>query len=763
MLSASLEKTLKRALELAAESKSEFATLEHLLLAMTDNKECLDIFRACSVDLPLLKKNLYEFIDSHIEPVEDADGVSLTDSFHRVFKRAMLHAQSSQKEQVTGANVLVAMFAEKESHALYFLQQQGMRRYDAVTYVAHGIRKSEDDELGGGYHLQQPDASYEKDASDDDAPLRKWCVDLNERARQGEIDPLVGREKELLRTIHILCRRMKNNPLFVGEAGVGKTAIAEGLALRIVQGDVPDLMRGATLYGLDMGALLAGSRYRGDFEERLKAVVHAIENKRKAILFIDEIHTLVGAGATSGGAMDASNLLKPALARGRLRCIGSTTFKEYHNYFEKDRALVRRFQKVEVQEPSEDEAVDILRGLKSSYESHHGVVYADEALREAVRLSARYVTDRFLPDKAIDAIDEAGAAAALSVTNNVNVTKNVAKERKQSSIDATAIEETIARMAHVPPKKVARDDRSFLADIEKKLKKAVHGQDEALAALSDAVKLARAGLRDIGKPVGCYLFAGPTGVGKTETARSLADVWGAPLLRFDMSEYMERHSVARLIGAPPGYVGFDQGGLLTESVLKNPHAVVLLDEIEKAHADLTNILLQVMDYGVLTDHNGRSVSFRNVIVIMTTNVGSGLFGKRAMGFTHGDKTQGELEGESALQGAFSPEFRNRLDGIVPFKPLRRETVRRIVDKKIKELEAQLQERQLRVSVSAAAKRWLARQGYSEEMGARPMERLIAAEIKKPLAELILFGTPKNGGVIDVDWNKKAGITVAMRS
>ena len=757
MLSASLEKTLKRALELAAESKSEFATLEHLLLAMTDNKECLDIFRACSVDLPLLKKNLYEFIDSHIEPVEDADGVSLTDSFHRVFKRAMLHAQSSQKEQVTGANVLVAMFAEKESHALYFLEQQGMRRYDAVTYVAHGIRKSEEDERGGD-HLLPSDVSHEGDTSDDDAPLRKWCVDLNERARQGGIDPLVGREKELLRTIHILCRRMKNNPLFVGEAGVGKTAIAEGLALRIVQGDVPDIMRGATLYGLDMGALLAGSRYRGDFEERLKAVVHAIENKRKAILFIDEIHTLVGAGATSGGAMDASNLLKPALARGRLRCIGSTTFKEYHNYFEKDRALVRRFQKVEVQEPSEDEAVDILRGLKSAYESHHGVVYADEALSEAVRLSSRYVTDRFLPDKAIDAIDEAGAAAALKMT----MMKMKTRKKTDATIDADAIEATIARMASVPPKKVARDDRSFLADIEKKLKKAVHGQDEALAALSDAVKLARAGLRDVGKPVGCYLFAGPTGVGKTETARALADVWGAPLLRFDMSEYMERHSVARLIGAPPGYVGFDQGGLLTESVLKNPHAVVLLDEIEKAHADLTNILLQVMDYGTLTDHNGRSVSFRNVIVIMTTNAGADLFGKRAMGFTHGDKTRGQLEGDEALQGAFSPEFRNRVDGIVPFKSLGRTTVRRIVDKKIKELEAQLGERQLRINVSAAAKRWLADAGYSEEMGARPMERLIAAEVKKPLAELILFGKAKDGGVIDVNWNKKTGITVAVR-
>lgn len=740
MLSESLEKSLRRALTIAAEHKSEFATLEHLLLALIDDSECQDVLDACQIDRLRLQRDLNQFIYDHQESLdgEHHKGVMLTDSFHRVLQRAAIHVQSSQKGEVTGANVLIAMFSERESHAVYFLQKQGMSRYDAVSYVAHGIRKDEESET---HEIVTRKETKEKKPA---TPLDKWCVDLNGRARQGKIDPLVGRAKELTRVIHILSRRIKNNPLLVGEAGVGKTAIAEGLAMRIVAGDVPEVMKEAHLYSLDMGALLAGSRYRGDFEERLKAVVSAIEAKKRAILFIDEIHTLVGAGATSGGAMDASNLLKPALARGQLRCIGSTTFKEYHNYFEKDRALVRRFQKVEVNEPSHDEALDILRGLKGAYEEYHGVTYEDDALKEAVSLSARHITDRFLPDKAIDAIDEAGAAFALLQLER----KNAGKRKTRALIDATAIEDVVARMANVPPKKVMRDETRLLSSLEKKLKKSVHGQDDALVALSDAVKLARAGLRETEKPVGCYLFAGPTGVGKTETARVLADALGVSLMRFDMSEYMERHSIARLIGAPPGYVGFDQGGLLTDAILKNPHGVLLLDEIEKAHPDLFNVLLQVMDYGTLTDHNGRAVSCRNLILIMTTNAGADMFSKSPMGF--GAQKHDE---EGAFKQVFSPEFRNRLDGIMMFRALPSSVVRRIVDKKLGELQDQLGERAITLEVDAAAKKWLAQKGYSDVYGARPLARLITQELKKPLSQDILFGALKKGGTVKVSVTK----------
>jgi len=738
MLSRNLEKTLHRALAYANERRHEYATLEHLLLSLTEDQDAVAVLRACTVDLDKLRRDLLNYVDNDLASlisshVEDAKP---TASFQRVLQRAAIHVQSSGREEVTGANVLVAMFAERESHAVYFLQEQEMTRFDAVNYISHGIAKapgrSEQRRVQGA---EQETPTAEKAQKRGHDALDAYCVNLNKKARTGKIDPLIGRAAEVDRTIQILCRRSKNNPLYVGDPGVGKTAIAEGLARRIVNAEVPEVLQNAIIFALDMGALLAGTRYRGDFEERLKAVLTELEAMPGSVLFIDEIHTVIGAGATSGGAMDASNLLKPALASGAIRCIGSTTYKEYRNYFEKDRALVRRFQKIDVIEPSIEDAVEILRGLKPYYEEYHKVRYTAEAIRAAVELSARYINDRKLPDKAIDVIDEVGAAQML-----------VPEAKRLQIITEKEIEAVIATMARIPPKSVSSDDKEVLQNLERDLKTMVFGQDSAIEALASAIKLARAGLREPEKPIGNYLFSGPTGVGKTEVARQLARTLGIELTRFDMSEYMERHTISRLIGAPPGYVGFDQGGLLTDAVDQHPHCVLLLDEIEKAHPDLFNILLQVMDYGKLTDHNGKSVDFRNVILIMTTNAGASELARPAIGFGSDVRTGDDQE---AINRMFTPEFRNRLDSVISFSALSPETIHRVVDKFILQLEVQLADRGVTIELDDEARAWLAKKGYDKLYGARPLGRLIQESVKKPLAEELLFGRLAKGGVVQV--------------
>jgi ATP-dependent Clp protease ATP-binding subunit ClpA len=744
--SRSLEQSLHRALALANERHHEYATLEHLLLALTEDQDAAAVMRACNVDIEKLKRNLVDYIDGELENLvmEAADDSKPTAGFQRVIQRAVIHVQSSGREEVTGANVLVAIFAERESHAAYFLQEQDMTRYDAVNYISHGIAKrpgmSESKPVRGVE--DETDTKPGDDGKKKTDALEAYCVNLNKKAREGKIDPLIGREQELARTIQVLCRRQKNNPLYVGEPGVGKTAIAEGLARRIVEGEVPEVLRKATIFTLDMGSLLAGTRYRGDFEERLKQVIKELEAYPHSIVFIDEIHTVIGAGATSGGAMDASNLLKPALASGNLRCIGSTTYKEYRQYFEKDRALVRRFQKIDVNEPSPDDAVDILKGLKPYFEDYHHLRYTNEAIKAAVDLSVRYIHDRKLPDKAIDVIDESGAAQML-----------LPEGRRKKTIGIKEIEATVATMARIPPKTVSKDDAEVLSNLENSLKQVVYGQDKAIGALTSAIKLARAGLREPEKPIGSYLFSGPTGVGKTEVARQLAAALGVPLHRFDMSEYMERHTVSRLIGAPPGYVGFDQGGLLTDSVDQTPHCVLLLDEIEKAHPDLFNILLQVMDHGKLTDHNGKQVDFRNVILIMTTNAGASELAKSAYGFT---RTKREGDDTEAITRMFTPEFRNRLDATITFGHLPPSIIAKVVEKFVMQLEAQLDDRGVTIELSEEAAAWLVEHGYDEQMGARPMSRVIQEKVKQPLADEVLFGRLKNGGHVRVVLKEEEG-------
>jgi ATP-dependent Clp protease ATP-binding subunit ClpA len=746
--SQSLEKALHQALTIANERHHEYATLEHLLLALIDDRDAGAVMRACNVDIVQLKKTVTDYIDRELDNLVtgyDEDSKP-TAAFQRVIQRSVIHVQSSNRDEVTGANVLVAIFAERESHAAYFLQEQQMTRYDAVNYISHGISKRSgvsDDLTQDKLHDQEEVAQPENEESSKkkiDA-LTAYCVNLNEKAKAGKIDRLVGRESEVNRTIQVLCRRSKNNPLYVGDPGVGKTAIAEGLAKRIVDGDVPEVLLNDTIFSLDMGSLLAGTRYRGDFEERLKQVVKELEDYPGAVLFIDEIHTVIGAGATSGGSMDASNLLKPALSSGQIRCIGSTTYKEFRQFFEKDRALVRRFQKIDVPEPTVPDAIEIMRGLKPYFEDFHKVKFSNDALTAAVELSARYITDRKLPDKAIDVIDESGAAQML-----------VPEVKRKKVIGIKEIEATVATMARIPPKTVSKDDEQVLASLEKDLKRVVYGQELAIESLSSAIKLARAGLREPDKPIGSYLFSGPTGVGKTEVAKQLASTLGVQLLRFDMSEYMERHTVSRLIGAPPGYVGFEQGGLLTDGVDQHPHCVLLLDEIEKAHPDLFNILLQVMDHGRLTDHNGKQIDFRNVILIMTTNAGAADLAKAAIGFGSSRREGDDME---AINRLFTPEFRNRLDAIIPFGPLPVPVIHKVVQKFIMQLEAQLADRGVTFELDKKAVNWLADKGYDERMGARPLGRVIQEYIKKPLADELLFGKLKNGGTVKVTTGEKA--------
>ncbi len=742
----SLEKTLHAALANAGERSHEYATLEHLLLALIDDPDAAQVMQACGVDLGDLGEVVKQYLDQEYQSLKTAEKgePSPTAGFQRVIQRAILHVQSSGKDTVTGANVLVALFSERDSYAVYFLQQQDMSRLDAVSFISHGIGK-------GGKRIE--DRSPKGSADSDGAPpedkdeskadpkgkketaLDQFTVNLNEKALAGKIDPLIGRGPEVDRTIQILCRRSKNNPLYVGDPGVGKTAIAEGLARKIVEGDVPEVLTEAVIYSLDMGALLAGTRYRGDFEERLKQVVSELEKMPHAVLFIDEIHTVIGAGATSGGAMDASNLLKPALSGGAIRCIGSTTYKEFRNHFEKDRALLRRFQKIDVNEPTIEDTIKILKGLLSAFEDHHKVKYTPDAIKTAVELSARYINDRKLPDKAIDVIDEVGAMQMLFPPS-----------KRKKTITAREIEAVIATMARIPPKSVSSDDRSVLEHLDRDLKRVVFGQDKAISVLSSAMKLSRAGLRDPDKPIGSFLFSGPTGVGKTEVAKQLAEIMGIPIQRFDMSEYMERHSVSRLIGAPPGYVGFDQGGLLTDAVDQQPHCVLLLDEIEKAHPDLFNILLQVMDHGKLTDHHGKTVDFRNAVLIMTTNAGASDMARQGIGF--GDVSK-EDAGDEAVKRMFSPEFRNRLDAIVPFSYLPTEVISRVVDKFILQLELQLAEQNVHIQFDGDARAWLTEKGYDKLYGARPMARLLQDKVKQPLAEELLFGKLRHGGEVHV--------------
>ncbi len=735
--SQSLEQGLHRALEFANERSHEYATLEHLLLALIDDRDAAAVMRACNVDLEQLRRRITDYLDTELESLvrKDSSDAQPTTSFQRVIHRAVVHVQSSGREEVTGANVLIAIFAERESHAAFFLQEQEMTRFDAVQYVSHGIAKRP------GMSEPKPVRGVDSEATGDGGDkkqgeaLNTYCVNLNKKARDGRIDPLIGREAEVLRTIQVLCRRSKNNPLFVGDPGVGKTAIAEGLARKIVRGEVPEVLKGATIFALDMGTLLAGTRYRGDFEERLKSVMKEVENYPGAILFIDEIHTVIGAGATSGGAMDASNLLKPALQSGQVRCIGSTTYKEYRQHFEKDRALVRRFQKIDVKEPSVDDTIEIMKGLKPYFEDFHKIKYTNEAIKAAVELSAKYIHDRKLPDKAIDVIDETGASQML-----------LPEGKRKRKITVKEVEATVATMARIPPKTVSKSDAEVMANLERDLKRLVFGQDAAITALASAIKLARAGLREPEKPIGCYLFSGPTGVGKTEVAKQLASLMGIELLRFDMSEYMEKHSVSRLIGAPPGYVGFDQGGLLTDGIDQHPHSVLLLDEIEKAHPDLFNILLQVMDHGKLTDHNGKQVDFRNVILIMTTNAGASDLAKAAIGF---NRSKREGDDAEAINRLFTPEFRNRLDAVVPFGNLPQDVILKVVEKFVFQLEAQLADRGVSIELGEDATKWLADMGYDEKFGARPLARTIQEYVKKPLAEELLFGKLQNGGTVRI--------------
>jgi len=736
MFSKDLEQTIGQCYKRTREARYEFMTVEHLLLALLDNPSAEGVLRAVGGDLPRLRMELENAIEVSVNrlPAEDARDTQPTLGFQRVLQRAVYHVQSSGKKEVTGANVLVAIFGEKDSHAVYFLNQQDVHRLDVVNYLSHGIARQEEE---SGQPAQEGEGKSEAGEGEGKGdPLTEFASNLNEAALAGRIDPLVGRADEIERTIQVLCRRRKNNPLYVGESGVGKTALAEGLAKRIVDGEVPDVLSGAVIYALDLGALVAGTKYRGDFEKRLKGVLAALKKQPEAILFIDEIHTIIGAGSASGGTMDASNLIKPVLANGELRCIGSTTFQEYRGVFEKDRALARRFQKIDIVEPTVGEAVEILKGLKPKYEAHHDVAYADEAIRAAVDLSVKHIGDRLLPDKAIDVIDEAGARQRL-----------LPVETRKHLIDVEEIETIVAKMARIPAKQVSASDKDVLQHLERNLKMVIFGQDPAIETLSSAIKLARSGLGNPDKPIGNFLFAGPTGVGKTEVTRQLAMQLGIELIRFDMSEYMEPHSVSRLIGAPPGYVGFDQGGLLTEKIVKTPHCVLLLDEIEKAHPDIFNILLQVMDRGALTDTNGREANFRNVIVVMTTNAGATQAARRSIGFTKQDHSPDAME---AIRRGFTPEFRNRLDAVVQFQALGFDHILRVVDKFLIELETLLHEKQVTLSATPAAREWLGQQGFDPLMGARPMARLIQDRIKRPLADELLFGKLVGGGRVSLD-------------
>ncbi|HSG03781.1 MAG TPA: ATP-dependent Clp protease ATP-binding subunit ClpA [Marinobacterium sp.] len=745
MLNRELEETLSTAFRDALHRRHEFMTVEHLLLALLDNRQAAEVLHACGVDFDRLREQLKRFVEETTpllpENTPEAE-TQPTLGFQRVLQRAVFHVQSSGKSEVSGANVLVAIFSEKESHAVYVLQMQGVERLDVVNFISHGISEMHDNEE----RTDETTETQEESANDASSPLKQYAVNLNQQAAEGLIDPLVGRDSEVERVVQILSRRRKNNPLLVGEAGVGKTAIAEGLAKLIVEEQVPSVIADSVVYSLDLGALLAGTKYRGDFEKRLKSLLNEIKKKPHSILFIDEIHTIIGAGAASGGSMDASNLLKPLLSSGQIRCIGSTTFQEFRGIFEKDRALARRFQKVDVMEPSVEDTYQILRGLKSRFEEHHEIKYEDEALRAAAELAERYINEKHLPDKAIDVIDEAGAYQRL-----------LAPEKRVSSIGVEQVEAIVAKIARIPPKSVSTSDKQQLSKLDSSLKMVVLGQDEAIDTLAAAIKLSRAGLKEPNKPVGSFLFAGPTGVGKTEVTSQLARIMGIELIRFDMSEYMERHTVSRLIGAPPGYVGYDQGGLLTEAVTKNPHAVLLLDEIEKAHPEVFNLLLQVMDNGTLTDNNGRKADFRNVILVMTTNAGAEAMSRPSIGFTHQDHS---TDGMEALKRLFTPEFRNRLDAVVQFKALSLEIVRGVVDKFLTELQAQLDEKRVLIHATPEARDWLAEHGYDEKMGARPMRRLIQEKIKKPLAELILFGElAENGGEVEIRVNAEGELTL----
>ncbi len=740
MLNKELEFTLNLAFKEAREKRHEFMTVEHLLLALTQNPAAANVLRACGADLPKLTEELSEFIKDNtpILPDEDDRDTQPTLGFQRVLQRAVFHVQSSGKKEVevTGANVLVAIFGEQESHAVYLLGQHDVARLDVVNFIAHGISKVPLDSESELTTDSEVDVNGDAPAP---KPLERFATNLNKLASEGKIDPLIGRENEIERTIQILCRRRKNNPLLVGEAGVGKTAIAEGLAKKIVENEVPEILKDSTIYALDLGGLVAGTKYRGDFEKRLKGVLHQLKEEEGAILFIDEIHTVIGAGSASGGVMDASNLIKPMLSSGELKCIGSTTYQEYRGVFEKDRALARRFQTIDIDEPSVDETYEILKGLRSRFEKHHSVRFTDKALKVAAELAAKYINDRHLPDKAIDIIDEAGA--------NMNLKP---KSVRKKTISVKHIEEIVAKIARIPPKHVSSNDTEVLKNLERNLKLVVFGQDDAISTLSTAIKMSRSGIGNEDKPIGSFLFAGPTGVGKTEVTRQLSIIMGIDLLRFDMSEYMERHTVSRLIGAPPGYVGFDQGGLLTDAVLKAPHCVLLLDEVEKAHPDVFNLLLQVMDHGTLTDTNGRKVDFRNVILVMTTNAGAQEMSRSSVGFTNQDH---QSDGIEIIKRTFTPEFRNRLDAIIQFESLDQKTVLHVVDKFIAQLEAQLELKKIEIQVEASAKAWIAERGYDVKMGARPMERIIQEYIKKPLAEEILFGRLENGGKVSVRANE----------
>ncbi|HAT6813322.1 TPA: ATP-dependent Clp protease ATP-binding subunit ClpA [Legionella pneumophila] len=732
MLNKELEFTLNLAFKEAKEKRHEFMTVEHLLLSLLDNPAAGNVLQACDANIEALRRDLIEFIDETTPriPEDELDRETQpTLGFQRVLQRAVFHVQSAGKTEVTGANVLAAIFSEQESQAVYFLRRENITRLDVINYISHGVSKYQNNDMHENMNSSMDEDMMTPEGNE--SPLDSYCTNLNRRAKQGKIDPLIGRHEEIQRTIQVLCRRRKNNPLLVGEAGVGKTAIAEGLARRIVDGEIPDSIRGCVVYSLDLGALLAGTKYRGDFEKRLKAVLKQLGQQEGAILFIDEIHTIIGAGAASGGVMDASNLIKPLLANGELKCIGSTTYQEYRGIFEKDRALARRFQKIDISEPTIDETFEILKGLKGKLEAHHGVKFSIPSLKAAAELSAKYINDRFLPDKAIDVVDEAGAYQNLLTAN-----------KRKKIISVTEIESVVAKIARIPIKKVSARDKDTLRNLERDLKLLVYGQDQAITALASAIKLGRSGLREPQKPVGCFLFAGPTGVGKTEVTRQLANVLGIELLRFDMSEYMEKHTVSRLIGAPPGYVGYDQGGLLTEAVTKNPHAVLLLDEIEKAHPDVFNLLLQIMDHGTLTDTNGRQADFRHIILVMTSNAGASELVRNSIGFSTQDNTNDGLE---VIKKQFSPEFRNRLDAIINFAPLDTQTIGLVVDKFIMELDEQLSHKGVTFTVDKSAREWLMEHGYDKAMGARPMARLIQENIKKPLADELLFGKLMHGG------------------
>ena len=740
--SPNLEHTLHRSVAEANKRSHEFATLEHLLLGLLDDQDAVAVLRACDVNIPQLRAELKAYLDQEQGNIAEDSTIDATPTagFQRVIQRSILHVQSNGREEVNGSNVLVALFSERESHAVFYLQQHEVSRLDVVNYISHGLAKSgehdEHDSIDG-----ETEDELEGEDGNGKSALEKYCVNLNEKAREGKIDPLIGRVGEVDRTIQILCRRSKNNPLYVGDPGVGKTAIAEGLALRIVKKEVPEVLHDATIFNLEMGTILAGTRFRGDFEERIKAVIKEIEEMEGSILFIDEIHTIIGAGATGGGAMDASNLLKPALAKGALRCIGSTTYKEYRSYIEKDRALLRRFQKIDVVEPTPFEAIEILKGIKKYFEEHHGVKYSDEVIEAVVDLSVRHINERKLPDKAIDVIDEVGASQML-----------LTEAKRKKNITVADVENVVSKMARIPTKSVSKDDKTVLATLPKDLKRVVFGQDKAIEILADAIKLSRAGLREDDKPIGCYLFSGPTGVGKTEVAKQLASLLGVELERFDMSEYMERHTVSRLIGAPPGYVGYDQGGLLTDAVDQTPHCVLLLDEIEKAHQDVYNILLQVMDHGTLTDSNGKKIDFRNVILIMTTNAGAAELSKEVIGFGNSDHSGAD---EEAIKKLFSPEFRNRLDATVQFSELPPEVIEKVVEKFILELEMQLEDRGVHIKMTPAAKAFIAEKGYDKHFGARPLKRVIQEEIKKPLADELLFGRLVEGGEVKIGFKNKS--------